>query len=153
MGILPQIIAIDPGASGGIAYREAGGKAEAIKMPDTEGDILETLRGLKMTHSTAVIEEVGGFIGSPQPGSAMFKFGRGVGFLLGVLMALRFRVETVRPQKWQATLGIGNSRTRASKAAWKADLKSLAQRKFPEAKVTLSTADALLMLEYGEKHL
>jgi hypothetical protein len=56
----------------------------------------------------------------------------------------------VRPQTWQKNLGIGTSRTCASKTEWKNKLKALAQRKFPDAKVTLATADALLILDYAE---
>lgn len=103
-----------------------------------------------MSDYTVYMEEVGGYVGKAQPGSAMFVFGRNTGFLIGAIMALGFRLEMVRPQTWQKNLGIGTSRTCASKSEWKNKLKALAQRKFPAANVTLATSDALLILDYAE---
>ena len=39
----------------------------------------------------------------------------------------------------------------ASRAIWKSKLKGSAQRLYPHLRVTLQTADALLILEYGRK--
>lgn len=118
-------------------------------MPPTEGDILETLKKLRVYHDTILIEQVGGYIGGAgSPGSAMFNFGRGFGFLLGVSMTLGYRIVMVRPQTWQKALGLGNSKG-MTKTEWKNKLKAEAQRRFPKLSVTLSTADALLILEYG----
>lgn len=108
------------------------------------------MRRFKTSDYDVFIEEVGGYVGRAQPGSAMFKFGRHTGFVLGVLMALGFRVDTVRPQRWQKHLSLGSSRECASKTEWKNKLKAMAQRKFPEIEVTLATADALLILDYAE---
>jgi hypothetical protein len=174
------ILAIDPGASGGVALVQNGTILESAHgMWPTEGDIVEGLRMIRQSHSIegqliAFVEEVGGFIGFPMPGSRMFTFGRGFGFLLGVLQTLGYRVELVKPQKWQKALGLGNSGkvkpdlskcatelekseekkrvkklNAAAKVEWKNKLKAEAQRRFPHLKVTLETADALLLLEYG----
>jgi crossover junction endodeoxyribonuclease RuvC len=78
----------------------------------------------------------------------MFRFGRNFGFILGVFAALKIPVELVRPQKWQKALSLGTSAAHASKTAWKNHLKAEAQRRFPDQKVTLATADALLLLSY-----
>lgn len=119
-------------------------------MPDTEGDILSFLSGFKLLPYTVFMEEVGGYVGKAQPGSAMFKFGRHAGFVIGVIMALGLRLEMVRPQTWQKPLGLGTGRACASKTEWKNKLKSAAQRKFPGIAITLATADALLILDYAE---
>jgi hypothetical protein len=95
------------------------------------------------------IEEVGGFIGKAQPGSAMFKFGFNAGLIRGIAMALGWRVILVRPAKWQAGLGLGGSKSCDSKADWKRKLKGEAERRFPSLNVTLATADALLILDWG----
>lgn len=159
----PVIIAIDPGKSGGIAWRlGTGGTPSAITVPDTEGNIMEFLRGVTASHPTlpavAYMEEVGGYIhGSAAPGSAMFNFGRNYGFTLGVLQTLRVPVRLVKPQRWQQWLGIGNSRSvitpgmkpDAARRAWKNKLKAEAQRRFPASGVTLATCDALLLLDYA----
>jgi len=143
------MIAIDPGASGGIATATVNGMVDAIKMQETEGDVLNKLKNLKTYHDTIIIEQVGGYVGGAgSPGSAMFNFGRGFGFLLGVAMTLGYRILMVRPQAWQKALGLGNSKG-MTKTEWKNKLKAEAQRRFPKLSVTLSTADALLILEYG----
>lgn len=150
-------VGIDPGASGGIVTRVRGDNGvthtSASAMPATEQDIHEQLHFLTQskllaTGHTAYIEEVGGYVGVPQPGSAMFKFGRNFGFLLGCLTALRYRIILLKPQKWQKLLGLGTSKG-ATKAQWKNKLKAEAQRRYPKMKVTLKTADAFLILDAG----
>ena len=145
-----ELIAIDPGKSGGIAWKMAYG-ARAVPMPATEPDISQKLKEIyyHLDKPTVLIEEVGGYIGSPQPGSAMFTFGRNFGFLLGVLTCLSARIVLVRPQKWQGFLGLGTSDGNRTK--WKNKLKSKAQNLYPDLDVTLAISDALLLLEYGRK--
>lgn len=123
-------------------------------MPQTEGDQIEIIRELIADgEAVAFLEQVGGFTGKGQPGSAMFKFGRSFGFTLGVLQTLGVRVELVRPQKWQKPLGLGTASSCASRTEWKAKLRACAQRLYPKLKPTLATADAILILEYGLKSL
>ena len=142
-------LAIDPGASGGLAWIRSDKTVECCKMPDTEGDVVDLLRSLAASGiKAAYIERVGGFTGKGQPGSAMFNFGRGVGVLHGALLAMGVRVVEVTPQKWQKWLGMGTKGTRTG-AEWKRHLKAEAQRRFPCQHVTLSTADALLLLDYA----
>ena len=145
-------LAIDPGASGGFAWRSTdNNEVKILRMPETEGDVLSFLRRFKHTAYTVFMEEVGGYVGKAQPGSAMFKFGRHTGFLIGAIMALEIRLEMVRPQKWQSPLGVGTSSSCASKTVWKNKLKALAQRKFPNVPVTLAVSDALLILDFAER--
>jgi hypothetical protein len=145
------IIAIDPGASGGFAWRDSDGSLQCRKIPSTEGDILNFFQGFKRSDQTVTVwlEEVGGFIGRAQSGDMMFKFGHGCGFLRGVIMACGFRLELVRPKKWQAPLGLGGKKSCVSDNAWKNKLKAKAQQLFPGLPVTLLTADALLILDYA----
>jgi len=145
-----ELIAIDPGVSGGIAWKMAYG-ARAIPMPATEPDIAQKLKEIyyHLDKPTVLIEEVGGFVGRPQPGSRMFTFGRNFGFLLGVLTCLSARVVLVRPQKWQSYLGLGTSCGNRTK--WKNKLKQKAQNLYPNLAITLAISDALLILEYGSK--
>jgi len=148
--ITKELIAIDPGKSGGIAWKMAYG-ARAISMPQTEPDIAAKLKEIyyHLDQPTVIVEEVCGYIGRPQPGSAMFTFGRNFGFILGVLTTVGARVVLVRPQKWQGYLSLGKSE--GDKTKWKNKLKQRAQNLFPSINVTLATADALLLLEYGNK--
>lgn len=146
-----RLIAIDPGKSGGIAVAFGDLPVRCFRMPATEGDVLALLRQLaaEPAYTVAVVEEVSGFTGRGQPGSSMFKFGRGFGFLLGVLQSLGVRVELVKPQRWQKSLSLGTASSCASTTEWKNKLKAAAQRLHPGIEVTLAVADALLILEYA----
>ena len=139
-----MIIAIDPGKSGGIASTD--GFTVANPMPETEGDCVDTLRSLTAIAHDKIcyIEKVGGYIaGNKCPGSAMFNFGHGRGVLIGAMMAFGWKIIEVPPQRWQKWLGIGKCGGDKNK------LKAEAQRRFPDIKVTLKTADALLILDYA----
>jgi hypothetical protein len=150
---MKTIIAIDPGVSGGVAV-SAFGNTACHAMPATQGDVLEMIRDIKraadieQAETICVLEEVSGFAGKAQPGSAMFKFGEGFGFLKGVIQTLGIKLVLVRPQVWQKAFGLGTASRCASKTEWKNKLKAEAQRRFPELPVTLATADALLILEF-----
>ncbi len=146
-------LAIDPGKSGGIAYMSDNRPPQAVPMPPTEGDLVVFLRDLTAGAKDAIafVEQVSGFVGVAQPGSSAFKFGRNFGFILGVLQTLGVRVELVRPQKWQKSLGLGSATGCASKTEWKNKLKGAAQRLYPNLKPTLATSDALLILDYARR--
>lgn len=150
---MTSVLAIDPGASGGVAMA-AFGKVTCHAMPETEGDRLELIRDFKaaadieQSECECVLEQVGGFVGRGQPGSAMFKFGENFGFIKGVVQALGIRLVLVRPQTWQKSFGLGTASRCGSKTVWKNKLKAEAQRRFPALGVTLKTADALLILEW-----
>jgi hypothetical protein len=150
------IIAIDPGASGGIVFGASNGLV-VYPMPETETDVVNTIREhIELSRAddvepVVVIEKVGGYAGGPgQPGSAMFSFGRGTGILYGCLMYAMVRIVEVTPQKWQKALSLG-TRSGMEKRDWKNKLKAEAQRLYPAQKVTLKTADALLIYEYAKR--
>jgi hypothetical protein len=136
-----NIIACDPGWSG--AFVTIYG---VHSMPSTPNDIVDLLGVLMVGSSVLVIEQVGGFAGKGQPGSAMFRFGENFGLVIGAAIALGYRVERVTPQKWIKAHGLG-TRGALTKAEWKRKLKSKAQELYPNLKVTLETADALLILD------
>lgn len=151
---MKTILAIDPGLSGGLAVRQFG-KTDCHAMPETLGDVFELIASFQAAAAVeghavvCVLEEVGGFAGKAQPGSAMFKFGEHYGFVQGVVRSLGIRLELVRPQVWQKAFGLGTASRCASKTVWKNKLKAEAQRRYPQLKVTLKTADALLILHYA----
>ena len=147
------LLAIDPGKSGGFAARYPDGRFVLEAMPVTETEVCALLAqwcreaALEGVQMEALLERVGGFVGKRQPGAAMFTFGRGVGVLVGLLMALRIPFREVTPQAWQKAVGAGTSAGR-SKAQWKRHLLDLARKHHPDAKgLTLRTCDALLIAE------
>jgi hypothetical protein len=139
---MTRILAIDPGASGGIAFGDRSKPPALVNMPETVHDIMEVVRDAHCDH--AFVELVGGYIGKAQPGSAMFSFGQNYGQLLGILAALAIPTTLVRPQAWQKAMSLGTS-TGTSKGDWKNKLKAKAQQLYPSLKITLATADACLI--------
>lgn len=139
-----NIIGIDPGsASGGIAIL-LDGKAEAFKMPDTERDIYDIFESRVWDDPVVFIEIVHSM---PKQGVASsFAFGRNYGFLRGVITALKYPMHDITPQKWQKFL---SCLTHGDKNI----SKQKAQQLFPQLKITLATADALLIAEYGRRTL
>lgn len=143
----PATIAIDPGSSGCVALLTDTGKTLAHKMPETPMDLLELLRSLNNEYSvTCYMEKVGGRPG--MGGSPMFNFGKGYGHLEMALLALEIKTITISPQAWQKTFNVG-TKGKSSTTEWKNKLKAKAQQLFPSLKVTLWSADALLIGEYA----
>lgn len=147
------ILGIDPGASGGIAELWADGKAALFPMMD-DIELRDYIGALAIStpDTHVVMELVGGFVGGKgQPGSHMFRFGEGYGYIQGLLAAHRLPLSLVRPQLWQKGIpGVAGQEKPARKRA----LKEHAGRLFPHIKgVTLKTCDALLIAEWGRRNL
>jgi hypothetical protein len=142
-----RILAIDPGLSGGLAHYGPSGITLDV-MPATDADVCDLVINRLGVSDVVYIEKVGGYIGGKgAPGSAMFNFGRNVGFLHGLIAASKTRVIEVPPQRWQKTIGAGTSKTHGK--GWKSHLKGLAQQRQPSLHITLKTADAVLILEHA----
>lgn len=141
-----KLLAIDPGQKGGLAVMDlTEHKIIAVtKMPATPTDLLDfiTRYGVDVCY----LEKVGGMPG--QSGSAMFNFGKGFGHIEMALLALHIPTVTVTPQKWQKHFQLGSSKGK-TKTEWKNILKAKSQQLYPNIKVTLDIADALLIAEYG----
>jgi hypothetical protein len=163
------IIGVDPGVSGGIAWGNIKtGEYNSFKMPETQHDIFDVFKDIKLYHPMvkAYIEEV-----SCRPGEgvkSVWTFSGNFHSIKMALVALEIPFTLVRPQVWQKKLSVSKSgvpklnknatigeKTAHQKLKYKAKkehknkLKSKAQQLFPKQKVTLYTADALLLVEYG----
>jgi len=150
---MKTIVAIDPGASGGIAISLEGSTPAFTHMPETVHDLAELLEPAKHGNAHAYLEQVGGYVGGAgAPGSAMFNFGQNYGQIIGILAAYQIPFTLVRPQKWQGALSLGNSKG-MTKTEWKNKLKAKAQQLFPSSKITLATADAALIWHAASKNL
>jgi hypothetical protein len=156
--MIPYLLAIDPGKQGAIAWRYDGSPPGVIKIATNPSDIFLQILDLPdfvfASNSICFLEEVGGFVGKPQPGSAMFRFGRQVGVVEGVLAALKIEVHKIRPQKWQKALS-AMSRPGEDKNAHKRRLRTIALELYPflAKQITLQTCDALLILHVAKEHL
>lgn len=152
-------LGIDPGSSGGLAVIRVSDEVRVIatQMLKTPRDIWLWLSQGKngdaiRPNTFAALEKVGGYIkGNPAPGSAMFQFGKGAGWLEMALIAADISYEEVTPQRWQKALGIPSRKKDEKPTAWKNRLKKRAQELFPKlaaGSITLATADALLIAEF-----
>ena len=137
-----NFLGLDPGVSGGIALITDDATV-VYKMPETETDILDTLRGCADHRPLfAYLEAVHAM---PKQGvSSTFKLGMQYGMLRAFLLALAIPFETVSPGVWQRALGC------LSKGD-KNVTKRKAQELHPQIKVTHATADALLITDYGRR--
>jgi hypothetical protein len=144
----PLLISVDPGSNGAICELWPDGKIDAFPIPD-DADLRDYFKAV-IQHNTPIcyLEQVSGYIGKPQPGSTMFVFGDGYGYIRGLLAANHIKTVLVRPQKWQAGIpGMTSLKGPDRKRA----LKEHAARLYPQVKVTLGNADALLIAAYGQK--
>lgn len=143
-----NIIGIDPGVDGAVALISEGRKnVELYRFKNrTELDIVRLIEGLVILEEAfVVLELVGGMPG--QGGPRSFNFGRGVGVIAGMLWAHRIAFEEHRPQAWQKALGLAGSFE--TKALRKRAHLAKAQHLYPRVDMTLASADALLIAEYG----
>lgn len=126
------------------------------------------------------MEQIVKHMGAGIPASTMAVYASNYGVVMGAVIYAGARLELVRPQDWQKGLGLGiTGRQKAQffttmdayarkaekkrirllngqlKRDWKRKLQDNAQRLFPDLAaaglVTLSTCDALLLLEFGRR--
>jgi len=140
----PPIIAIDPGATGSIAFTIHDPPFIAcIPMPKGMTNQLDIL--LSMTPATTYIENVGGYMPG-NSGPASVKFARHIGNIEAALYILKFPTIKVSPSSWMRTLG----KFSKDKMSRKREIKDLMARQYPFIKVTLTNADALGILTYAK---
>jgi hypothetical protein len=152
------VLGLDPGRSGGIAWHVLGGERTAtgaVKFPETETDLRQILEGLMREHADwrAYVERVGA---TPQMGvTSAFTFGRGYGFLRGLLVGLGVPFEEVLPSHWQAEFGLRQKGRKLAQADTEKHnaIKGKAQQFYPHLKITHHTAAALLIAEWGCRQL
>lgn len=161
-----MIASIDPGTSGGIAWQWENGDVETCGMGQCSAFIdalnqyyRENILG-PANPPVVYIEKVGGYypkLKVPVAGEkaefnlqssafSMFNFGKSAGICYGICQAFGITPIEVMPAQWQKVCFAKKSGTRQQ---WKNRLKEIAQKRFPNVKVTLSNCDALLILSYG----
>jgi hypothetical protein len=148
-------ITIDPGVNGGIAW-DGATLPSCMGMPGSDTEIAEEIHNLAdilcciRDNLKFIIEDVPKFVGRALPGSTIFPLAFNCGLVRGIAVSLRMPVILVRPQDWQKHFCLG-SKGNSSTTEHKNKLKAEAQRRYPHLKVTLKTADALLMLAYAKE--
>lgn len=142
---MKRILAIDPGASGGLALYD-GESVYAYPMPDgmtAQGDLIRTIRA-EFPGISCIMERVGGYVpGNSGPAAATFA--RHCGHLEALLYAYGIPTEQVAPQVWMKSLGTLPKDKKERKTA----IKEAMARRYPTLTVTLKTSDALGMLTWA----
>jgi hypothetical protein len=152
------MIVIDPGSAGGIVNSD-GNSVRTTPMPPTDQGIIDELNfGLSEAEMIGenpplcYLEDLVKYAGRNMPSSSMAVYASNWGIIKGMARALGYRVVLVPPKKWQKALGLGSA-TGMKKTEWKNKLKQRAEELYPQVKVTLALADALLMFEAAKKGL
>lgn len=147
------VIGIDPGKNGAIAVYNLDSKRLLAlrKMPETPKDLLMFFKIYSnelVFNSIVFLEKVHGMPG--QSGPAMFNFGKNYGNIEMAIIASKIRYMTVTPQKWQKFYQLGG-KGKQTTTQWKNKLKEKSQSIFPDIKIFLWGADALLITYWGSK--
>lgn len=151
---MKSVTGVDPGASGCAVQISSCRGYVRVAPFSKQRDELCILRRFQELESLHVFLERVNSRPTDDPYSA-FKFGSNFGFVRGVLLAVFGGYEFVEPKTWQFEFGLGGkhaplgSTASQEYAARKRAHKAKAQELFPDIKVTLEIADALLIAEYG----
>ena len=150
-------IGIDVGKNGGICMlipRDGTPFYEAVthKCPSTPRDMATIFHYPPLVESImdynaiCLIEKVHSM---PKLGvKSMFTFGENYGIWQGILATVKVPYDLVPPQRWMKHYGSMPK----DKKERKHYIKALAQRLYPDANVTLYTADAILIAHYLMQH-
>jgi crossover junction endodeoxyribonuclease RuvC len=136
-------IGIDPGVGGGVAVIE-NGYIEAFNCHDTVKDMADYINKHRWDciNMFCVIEKVHSM---PKQGVvSTFTFGKNYGQWLGILASNGVPYKEVTPQTWMKYYGAMPK----DKPKRKKYLKHLAQSLYPNIKITLKTADAVLIAHW-----
>ena len=148
-----KAIGIDPGKGGGVAVISSE-TVHIYNCPRTVSDmatlIAMCLNDVSASEAKVFIEKVWSFPTDGRAGS--FTFGENYGQWQGILASHELEPVYVTPKKWQSHFEIKKG---LKKDIRKRILKQMAKDRCPSTKkITLKTADALLIAIYGvEAHL
>jgi len=149
-------VAIDPGVNGGVVWKDLNtGEVATIKMPETPEQVTSLLLMIYKLHEGAhelYLELPPLFTGRNIPGSAIGKLMLNTGVLWGAAVAIGYKTTVLSPKAWQKEHPILGAKAKQTTTQWKNRLKDHAQSLFPQIKVTLWNADALLLLDVGLRH-
>ena len=144
-----KIIGIDPGKNGGLTVITKD-EIRAYKCPNT-ADEMATLFGVALNGDApidtyVIIEQVWARPGNAS--RAAFSYGVNYGLWIGIAASYEVDMNYVSPQKWMAHIGCPKGMKVTQRKNW---LKDKAKEMYPSLKkVTLATADAILIARYGQ---
>lgn len=161
------LLAIDPGASGGVAYRDFLGDIVAAPLPRATGPMVDAVRDhLVAVRPRLVLLEDVGYHRSGNSAHASARLSRTVGALESALRCCDIPIYWVPPKTWQAAPPFDRiprpprlpkdmpreekkKQRDAHARRRKRIIAELMRRQYPGARVILATADALGILHWG----
>lgn len=140
-----QVTAVDIGESGGIVYY--GKFLDKLLMCDMPETPLGEVSSLARSTGSVYAENVHTFPGQGvvSMGSLMQRKGR----IEGATLALRRKIHWVNPLNWISCFTIKRSKHFSSKKEWKNHLLVIALEITGDGRITLNTADAVLLWIYA----
>lgn len=163
------LLAIDPGKSGGIAWKLVSGskvKVTVIKMPDSELGIFDAIAEIERKALQLAAGNIHGIIERvnfrpKQRGGWEFS-GNYHGCRMAMI-ALGIQFVNPTPGQWQKDFGLVQKLPKKKEEMTKQEInehykmkkqrsKELAQELYPELRVTHYASEALLLLSYHEKN-
>lgn len=155
-------LGIDPGLGGGLCYLYPEGQPSLTKMPLTERDLWDWINAERpgdfpvravieriVPRPTAFFDKQAGHFRQSILKTTCLLYGSYMS-LRGMLIAAGIPFEEVDPKAWQAGFKLFGKKGE-SKTAWKNRLKARAQELQPYCKLTLATADAVLLAHHGRR--
>ncbi len=157
-----MIVGIDPGVGGALCSMEDDGTIdELINMPTIKDGkntlvdcdkLADWIRPLGRQTNLVVLEKVGARPG--QGACSGFSFGRTLGRIEGVLIAMNFRYEFPTPQRWKKVVLEGTDKSKEAAIAY-------VRRRWPDAQLIPDgcrvphdgRAEAILLAEFGRRLL
>tara|TARA_R100000664_G_C2752314_1_gene139604 strand:- start:1865 stop:2437 length:573 start_codon:yes stop_codon:yes gene_type:complete len=139
-------IGVDPGKSGGIAFIDDENNLQCFRFNQDLDALISDIKIIrKIDKCVAKLELVHSF---PNQGvRSTFSFGENYGIWQGILSALDIKYTKVTPKKWMSHYGV----LPKVKKDRKNKLKEIAQKGYPDTKVTLYVADAILIAKYTKE--
>lgn len=154
-----QLVACDPGVHGALVLADTRQKKIYVKnMPEDTNELEGILNRLpRHKRRKLVIEKMsyamsgGGKVSNPRSSGIL---GLATGRVIGYATACGYDIEEVPPVKWMRAVGAYDSElTARDRTKWKNNLKQIAADSFPDFRVTLQNADALLILLWAYREL
>ena len=144
-------IGIDPGKNGGVALlgkEDEYFRALAFRCPDTEKMHKTLIKHITeycidYDYIDLAIEKVWAFPTDAR--SSAFKFGFNYGVWIGIINAIQIPMIEVAPKKWMAYYDMPPKMDKKNRKKW---LRELAEKLYPNIKITYNTSDAILIANY-----
>ena len=146
-------IGIDPGKKGAIAWIENGYQAVLPYSNEMLVQICkEAMEAIEHEQKVIVcVEKVGAMPG--QGVTSMFNFGKNVGYVEGVLEALKIPYQLIRPQQWKKEFSLIKKNKAASIEVCKRLFPDVSLRRTDKCRTDDDgMAEALLLALYAQRH-